>query len=175
MHKALSEIYAGMSKEHYNLMCQIIKGRIYAPDLEIAPDGGDTYLYRWHLVKTDHASVYFHLQVRDDPERPLHDHPWDNQSVILANGYDEILQTLPPYGERERLVRLPGDVVWRAATEAHRLLVRGPYCMTVFSTGPVVRAWGFWYGDEWKSFEDVTKWENGRSVHIHEGETDGDE
>jgi hypothetical protein len=41
----------------------------------IAPDG-QPYLYRWHVIERNpEANTYFHIQVDDDPERPLHDHP----------------------------------------------------------------------------------------------------
>lgn len=120
--------------------------RLYKPDLEIAPDGSP-YLYRWHLLmRNRQANVYFHIQVASDPERPLHDHPWDNQSVILAGGYVEHICTSPPWGRRERIMRGIGDVVQRRSQEAHRLeLPEGvPYTMTLFTTGPTVRDWGFW-------------------------------
>lgn len=142
------------------------------PDLVIAPAGKDTpYIYRWELVRGYEANVYFHIQVASDPERPLHDHPWDNQSVILAGGYDEIVNLCP---DREnvndefiRKVR-KGDVVQRKASEAHRLLLPPdiPYTMSLFSTGPKVRDWGFWYPGGWRSYTDVTRVVDGVSVHI---------
>ena len=148
-----------------------VLGTVRQPDLVISPDG-NPYLYRWHIVRTPRASIYFHIQVADDPERPLHDHPWDNQSVILAGGYDEIYSPFPPNSyELTREVRA-GDVVFRRAQEAHRLLLpKGiPYTMTLFSTGPKVRDWGFWYDDGWKPYTEVTRMIDGQSVHV-KGET----
>lgn len=154
-------------------------GLLSHPDLVIIPDG-EPYLYRWNLVRGMRANVYFHIQVRSDPERPLHDHPWDNQSVLLAGGYEE----LTDFGwtaERHRvgkptdevvvhnMHRKPGDVVWRKAEEAHRLILpeHVPYTISLFSTGPKVRDWGFWYPNGWKHYTDVTRTINGQSVHIH--------
>ena len=135
------------------------------PDLIIAPDGRP-YIYRWHLIPRNEfgCNVYLHLQVADDPERPLHDHPWDNQSVILAGGYREVYlpahfvaQAHEPW---EREVRT-GRVVHRRAEEAHRifLLPDCPYTISLFTTGPVVRDWGFW-------FENPTRWVSHKEVIV---------
>lgn len=144
------------------------------PDVIIAPDG-DPYLYRWHLVRGPEANVYFHIQTADDPERPLHDHPWDNQSVILAGGYHETLDQRPKLtamgakGGLQEFSRKPGDVIWRKAEWAHTLrLPEGvDYTMTLFSTGPKVREWGFYYPEGWKLWTDVTRLVGNKSIHIH--------
>lgn len=138
-----------LEPEDFHVASQIVGGmqRLANPDLVIAPDGND-YLYRWYLIprRAAGANAYLHIQVASDPERPLHDHPWDNQSVILAGGYDEILHETPPWGPKKTLSRVKGDVVQRKATEAHRLILPAgvPYTMTLFTTGPVIREWGFW-------------------------------
>ena len=140
------------------------------PDLIIAPDK-KPYLYRWHIVhQQKFANVYFHIQVASDPERPLHDHPWDNTSVILSGGYDEIWDPLPWLGISTDTVRRlrKGDVVHRTAGEAHRLILPPdiPYTMSLFTTGPKVREWGFWFPEGWRPYTDVTKTENGVSIHV---------
>lgn len=149
---------------------------LWEPDLVIAPDG-DPYLYRWALIPRNEcgANVYFHVQVGSDPERPLHDHPWDNQSVILSGGYDEIWNPQPWFGTRDaaeiRTRRLrKGDVVHRRAGEAHRLILPPdiPYTMSLFTTGPVLRPWGFWFPDGWVDADAVTRMEDGASVMVEE-------
>jgi len=141
------------------------------PDLIIAPDG-KPYLYRWHI--TDHeeksAKVFLHIQVSDDPERPLHDHPWDNVTVMLAGGYHEIMSMSdgePQPGTTTTFIRSAGDVIYRKARWAHRLILPNgwKYAMTLFTVGPKVRNWGFWYPDGWVSYDDVTRTVNGVSVH----------
>lgn len=127
------------------------------PDLTIAPDGVP-YLYRWHMLpRNNHANVYLHLQVGDDPERPLHDHQYDNQSVILAGGYVETYILAPDVGShnrdavtRHREVRA-GRTIHRRAEEAHRLrlLPDASYAITLFTTGPRIREWGFWTEMGW--------------------------
>ena len=146
--------------------------RIARPDLVIAPDG-NPYLYRWHIVRLQAASVYFHIQVASDPQRPLHDHPWDNTSVILSGGYDEIWEPQPWMRDtREPVMRKlrAGDVVHRLACESHRLILPDGfgYTMTLFSTGPRERDWGFWYPEGLKLHTKVTKTVNGVSKHIGE-------
>lgn len=140
------------------------------PDLIIAPDG-NPYLYRWFAVPCTEdggARVYFHMQVSADPERPLHDHPWDNMSVILSGGYLERMQLHPPNGLVQDLIRVEGDVIFRRWHVAHRLFlpIGVPYTLTQFSTGPKVNAWGFWYGQEHVDYRKVTdRLADGRSVH----------
>lgn len=116
------------------------------PDLVIAPDGRP-YLYRWWVIPRNHdANVYFHIQIADDPERPLHDHPWDNQSVILSGGYVDTCQQVFPFGQKIVRTLKAGQVYHRRAEWAHRLTILpgAPYTMTLFATGPTVRDWGFW-------------------------------
>lgn len=153
--------------------------RLWAPDLVLAPDG-KPYLYRWYLVggnTTEGATivthapahVMLHVQVQSDPERPFHDHPWDNQSVIVSGRYIERIQSDPPFGAVEEVERKKGDVIVRAAREAHRLILPEgvPYTMTIFSTGPKVRDWGFWYGDTWHHNRQHVAFRNGVSVHVN--------
>lgn len=158
-----------LSDEDYKLALQITGGfdRLSHPDVEIAPDGSP-YIYRWHIVpRNQTGNVYFHIQVASDPERPLHDHPWDNTSVILSGGYQEIMQ-YSPKGAVHVENRWKGDVVRRAAETAHRLVLPDGvrYTMTLFTTGPTRRAWGFWLDtDRWLSHEEcITVTPDGRSL-----------
>lgn len=138
------------------------------PDLVIAPDG-QPYIFRWHLTpRSKLANVYFHIQVANDPERPLHDHPWDNTSVILSGGYDEIWNPNPPLGRQTTREFRTGDVIFRFAHAAHRIILPPgiEYAMTLFSTGPKVREWGFWYPDGWRSHAAVTRLIGNKSIHV---------
>ena len=166
--RALTFDWYSLRPEHYALARKILSPNDdwapRQPDLIIAPDG-EPYLYRWHVIpRNDFGNVYFHIQVADDPERPLHDHPWDNTSVILAGGYDEQLRAAP--GHDIRKVR-EGDVIHRKAEEPHRLLLASPlgYTMTLFSTGPKRRRWGFWFPDGWRDQAEVIEnLPDGRSI-----------
>jgi len=181
----LAEMVEQLTPEDYAFAVRTLgadkhmRPRLWHPDLTLAPDGAP-YLYRWYLVggntteghkiEIAPANVMLHIQVQSDPERPFHDHPWENTSVIVSGGYEERLQSLPPYGEVEIFHRRAGDVVHRAATEAHRLVLPEgvPYAMTIFSTGPKVRDWGFWYGDDWHhNKRHVDARDGGVSVHVN--------
>jgi hypothetical protein len=169
-----------LSVDDWQLMGSILGNPLRYPDLVIAPDGVP-YLYRWHVFPQNPAAgVYFHIQVQSDPERPLHDHPWDNTTVVLSNGYDELWCEEPegwPHSvgtDRDcypiRELRA-GMTVFRKAEEAHRLILppEFPYVMTLFTCGMKRREWGFWYPDGWRPFTDVTRTEDGLSVHIKRG------
>ena len=153
------------------LMGQSILGEWRDPDLTIAPDG-TPYLYRWYVIPHNKdANVYLHVQISDDPERPLHDHPWVNQSVILSGGYHETYANVDDQGRllgtHQRWVR-KGDVIQRPADQAHRLFMAPGvrYSMSLFSTGPKTREWGFWYPDGWVNANDVCRIEGNVSIHV---------
>lgn len=174
--------FSRVTEHDRELASQYIGSLYREPDLIIAPAGHGEYIFRWWLVPHNkEANVYFHIQTASDPERPLHDHPWDNTSVILAGGYDEITQHVYGTGAKARLSsvekdgfmggqhihsRRPGQTIHRIASTAHRLILPThiPYSMSLFMTGPKVRDWGFWTDDGWVSYETVTRTENGLST-----------
>lgn len=169
--------YDILTPEDRTLVWSIL-GSTREPDLIIAPDG-EPYLYRWHLIPRNRfgANAYLHLQVASDPERPLHDHPWDNQSVILSGGYLEIEEQTPgqTISRRAMKTRGKGDVIHRKAETAHRLVLPEgvPYTLTLFTTGPVRRDWGFWLPTHtgrcaWRSHQDcIVQTTDGRSMFKH--------
>ena len=172
MNQRVRDLISSLTEEdqHFFLSCA---GRTaWLHPLIVAPDG-EPYLYRWYVIpNNDRGNVMLHIQVKSDPERPLHDHPWDNQSVILSGGYDEIYDPMPwlpqkiPYSREMR----QGNVVTRKAEEAHRLILPPdiPYTMTLFTTGPKRRAWGFWYPDGWHDAKRHVADRDGKSVHVTE-------
>lgn len=123
---------------------------LFEPDRTLAAHG-EPHMFRWHVVRSRRASVYVHLHVGDDPQH-LHDHPWDSQSVIIAGGYDEVLQGVPT----PRKLRA-GDIARRYANQAHRIVLPSeiPYCLSLFSVGPVKREWGFYLPDGWRSHKEL--------------------
>jgi hypothetical protein len=158
-----------LTADDYKIAVRILKGPRKA-DLVIAPDG-KPYLYRWHLFHLDEGlgfGQYLHIQVASDPERPLHDHPWDNSSVILAGGYVETLDFNLDGSDPLVFTRKVGDMVHRVATVAHRLeLPDGvPYTMTLFTMGPKIREWGFWYPDGWVHNKEVVRTVGDISTHM---------
>lgn len=166
-----------LSNEDWDTAMTILGGHARKPDVVI---GEPSYLFRWHVVPRNRAAnAYLHLQVRSDPDRPLHDHPWDNHSVILAGGYDEVMGQEnfgsgvgTKYGQWEPLVTevrpiRKGQTRWRPAAQPHRLILPEgiDYTLTLFSTGPKVRDWGFWCKDGWRPHEECVVFdERGHSI-----------
>lgn len=83
------------------------------------------------------GNLYIHRYGRADPE-DLHDHPWDNVSLVVAGSYVEQLED----GSRRMLVE--GDIVVRNAEEKHSIIDVVPGTITLFATLPKTRDWGFW-------------------------------
>lgn len=131
------------------------------PDLTIMVDGAD-YMYRWYILpRNRYFNIYLHHMIADDDEI-MHDHPWWNISIILKGGYLEWMQS----GSRALQVkwRPPGSVIYRQATDAHRLTLAHDYydmklrgCWSLFITGRIIRKWGFYCPTGWKPFDDYLR------------------
>lgn len=111
------------------------------------------YMLRWYLIPRNRwFNVYLHKILRDDDDRALHDHVAANISIVLRGSYDEIapdvkaaatphmrIADMPLVTKRRRV----GSVVFRRASDAHRLeVVSGPV-WTLWIKGPNVRDWFF--------------------------------
>jgi hypothetical protein len=116
----------------------------FRPD-EIIERYGSPFFERWYLCRKSEGEVenrYLHRFLRSDFEDP-HDHPWSNESVVLAGSYTECWQRSPSdpigYGTRK-----PGQVVARNAELIHCITQVEPGTITLFVTGRKSRGWGFW-------------------------------
>lgn len=146
----------------------------------IIPNTRGIYLRRWFCTRwsdDNHQwkgrrlpNMYLHNMLDHDDDRALHDHPWDNLSIVLWGGYIEHVfayppeegQPLPPVIQKRRRM---GSIVYRPAHMAHRLeLYQEPVgvltaicniaganiqptlrpCWTLFLTWRKTRDWGFW-------------------------------
>lgn len=158
-HLNLAEL---LDEDDLHTFCRFVGSPYTPPDVSIQPDG-NPYLYRWHLLPytKEGPNVFLHIQVASDPERPLHDHPWDNTSHILAGGYDELTLPGSPFAIRQVFSRFTGQTIHRKAEEAHRLILPAnvPYTMTLFTTGQHRRDWGFWCHDHRGRAVWVPNWE----------------
>ena len=122
------------------------------PDVRIGEhELGGTYLERWWAVPRNyHANVYVHRFLRSDRD-VMHDHPWDNMTVVLEGEYLE--ET--PHGTFHRRT---GEVVFRQATDAHRVVLpEGQTPLTAFFTGPSIRDWGFHCPKGWMGWKEFTR------------------
>lgn len=128
--------------------------------------GGQTkpYMLRWWLIPRNRwFNIYLHKLLRDDDDRALHDHPWANVSILLKGSYREVMPNFAgqrtPYARIADLpmrakVRSRGSVVFRRATDSHRLeVVDGPV-WSLFITGPVQRKWGFHCPKGWRDWDE---------------------
>ncbi len=121
------------------LPCRIING-----------EQGEPYLERYYLLGALGWHAYLHRFVDSDPDRGLHDHPWNRAlSLVLSGGYEEIrlargariesrdARTTTRFIAPGRLNRLRGD-------DYHRVVLRrGRPAWTLFLHGPRVKGWGF--------------------------------
>lgn len=126
--------------------CRIING----PDDE-------PYLERYYLFGVRGWHCYLHRFVASDPDRGVHDHPWDRAvSLILIGGYNELRllgddaghggHTVSTRQRPWRLNRLRGR-------DFHRvLLAPGEQAWTLFCHGPRVKGWGFMIDGEYIAY-----------------------
>jgi hypothetical protein len=112
---------------------------------------GDNYLRRWWVIPRNKLqNVYLHEINKSDDDRALHDHPWENTSLIIRGSYIEHT----PAGV---FTRVAGDVVHRPATALHRLEVAdNARVISLFMTGPISREWGFECPQGWRHWRDFT-------------------
>lgn len=129
-------------------------------DFRIPPDKTvPAYMHRWwRIARNAYMNVYYHLVLRSDDDRALHDHPWWNFSIVLEGGYYEHM--IDAGGVHRRTWYGPGSVRFRrAGTIAHRLELATTIdgydvehempVTTIFITGPVLRRWGFHAEQGW--------------------------
>lgn len=110
---------------------------------------GRPYLERFHLVDTDDVQVRYHHWLAGDPDRDLHDHPWDNVTCVLAGALNEVrADTTIPLDT--------GTVVARRADEPHRIELVTADAWTLFVAGPITRRWGFHTARGWVSWRTYT-------------------
>jgi hypothetical protein len=128
-----------------------------APDFVIGA-AENPYMRRWWIIpRNEGCNVYLHEILRDDDDRALHDHPWDNTSMLLSGGYIEHT----PEGAFRREA---GSIVTRSATTLHRLEVDGKPAISLFITGPKIREWGFACPQGWRHWRDFTGGAKGELV-----------
>lgn len=112
---------------------------------------GANYLRRWWVIPRNmFSNVYLHDIRKSDDDRALHDHPWDNASYILSGRYIEHT----PEGQ---FLRVAGDFIQRPAHSLHRLeVIPGEKAITLFTTGPKIRDWGFACPQGWVPWQEFT-------------------
>lgn len=106
-------------------------------------EAGEPYLERYYLGGFLGWHLYLHRFVDSDPDRGLHDHPWDRAfSLVLVDGYQEIRGAADGTSHSRvvrpwRINRLRGDDFHRVVLDA------GRPAWTLFAHGPRTKGWGF--------------------------------
>lgn len=102
------------------------------------------------LLQRSGITVRVHHTLRSDNERHLHDHPFSSISIVLRGGYEEVVPFQADQHanhDRSRLRRIwrgPGSVVFRPATNRHRLVIPpGRSAWSIFIMFGTKRDWGF--------------------------------
>lgn len=136
------------------------------PDFIIG-DLAEPYMLRWWVIPRNKVfNIYLHRFMRDDEDRALHDHPWPSLSIALSGGMIEVYRNQ----QGDDAVRNvgAGDIVFRGAKFAHRMIVPEP-SWTIFITGPVIREWGFLCPEGWRHWKEFTASRDGKPGQIGRG------
>lgn len=139
------------------------------PDF-IVKDAGEDRMYRWFLIpRNKWINIYLHKLVKPDPQA-LHDHEYDNLSIVLRGGYFETTSVdkrdVRDLGRKPTRTRWrpPGSIIARKAEWAHRLsplytLRNGASTVvpswSLFITFRRKRNWGFHTRRGWVAFKDL--------------------
>lgn len=111
------------------------------------PDGG-LYLRRYFITpRWFPLRVFVHQIFTPDPDRSMHDHPWDFVTFPLS-GYHEI--RLHDVHGRFNAYIWPWQCHTRPAEYVHSIyqLDKSP-TWTIMVTNKARREWGFWVDDKW--------------------------
>jgi hypothetical protein len=118
------------------LRCRIIRG-----------NHGEPYLERYHLFRLPRGGgVYLHRFLASDPDRGLHDHPWDRaMGLVLSGGYEELRLSLTGSGEEVASRRLyPGAFNNIRGDDFHRIVLpEEREAWTLFGHTRKYKDWGF--------------------------------
>lgn len=137
------------------LRCRIIRG-----------NHGEPYLERYHLFRLPGGGgVYLHRFLASDPDRGLHDHPWDRaMGLVLSGGYREERFSSNGQGGEKVVERLlgPGHFNNIRGEDFHRIVLpQEREAWTLFGHTRKYKDWGFVNLDE----------QGQRDYHPHEAVT----
>lgn len=117
------------------LPCRIIRGFANEP-----------YLERYKFASLGPVRVFIHRFVASDPDRGIHDHPWDwSFSLVLTGGYNEVrmMRRGDPTSVIQRRIR-PFTVNIIRGHDFHRIVLpEGRTAWSMFFHGPRTKRWGF--------------------------------
>jgi hypothetical protein len=111
-------------------------------------------MLRWHILRFRGWQLSLHKICRDDDDRALHDHRADNISLILNDGYFEVLR---PKGATRDVwkFRWPLRPYFRKAEDLHRIVIPGyAPVWSLWLRWPPRREWGFMCPKGWRHWRD---------------------
>ena len=109
---------------------------------------GSVYLHRWPLAEfRNGAMLALHHFTASDEQRCEHDHPKPFWSIGIAGAYVEHSDG------RIQIHRAPWFRSWPAEHRHRITLLAGQTCWTLVFTGPTVRPWGFFCGEDYIPFD----------------------
>ncbi len=92
---------------------------------------------RFIIFKSRFLSVYVHKLDAPIPHPNCHDHPWHFWSIILRNGYEEIMNG-------KKIWRGAGSVLYRPALSTHNTItIEGKPMWSLIIISKRIRPWGF--------------------------------
>jgi hypothetical protein len=135
-------LYASVEAQRPGLFTRLVRRALYrvtsSRPLRVIDEDGRPYLERSFLWTGWGVTIYLHRFVGSDPDRGLHDHPWDwAASFVLSGWYQELLEG------RTRRVRFFN---WLRGTTYHRVLLphEGSEAWTLFvHHAKNSKSWGF--------------------------------
>ncbi len=119
------------------------------PAREIRGDDGAAYMERYYLCTLFGVRCYLHRFLASDPDRGLHNHPWDwSRSLILSGHYFEVRK-----GSCKRFT--PGMTNRIGPNDFHRIILpKDVSTWTLFCHGERIQGWGFMRGKIFTAFTD---------------------
>lgn len=119
------------------MKCKLIKG-----------DEGQPYLERYMVArwgKDGEKTLFLHRFLDSDPDRGIHDHPWNSRSFIVAGGYNE-KRLIKQHGVEKVIIRdiLPLSFNTIRKDDFHQIILKEKTpAWTLFYHGKRVKHWGF--------------------------------
>lgn len=121
----------------------------HKPYLRLFRPTGEKYLTRWKFANNRLFRIYLHRLDGPDPDRHLHNHPWDGLVILLRGKYVQrviqLKQNEPGHPVRECWNQRVDFVKWinHLGAEYHKIVTIRPGTWTLVFAGPVRREWGF--------------------------------
>lgn len=145
-----------MSSWTERLLCRLFPYRNIIID-------GKLYLRRYFLTpRRWPLRLFLHRIYLPDPDRDLHDHPWDFRTIVLKGGYQEMVRK---DGVEYTTTWWRWRRGFRPAEHTHRILSVLPNTWTLLLVRRARRTWGFW-PSRWETLQEGRVWPTQRFYFV---------